>query len=252
MGRCVPLVVLLAITNARAESMNLLINAGFETPVSIPTQYPSMTGIWSHDVATIVTAQRGITPRTGQYALRFDFAGPLGPDAVRQSVDVLQLFDLTPYADEVASGLLVVRGSFYANRIEHDSQTDTAFGVLIAAYDGSVSTFSAIRDSPLSFVQSIIETDGDTATWQKVTAELLLPTSAKFVQFRVFAAENVFNDSSGIEFDGHYGDDATLTITTIPIPAVSFSGCAALLIMAAGSRSSYLCLRRKGNTCASG
>jgi hypothetical protein len=60
-------------------------------------------------------------------------------------------------------------------------------------------------------------TDSDTSTWEMAATQLLIPTNTDFLAIQVLAIEDVYNDTFGTEFDGHYCDMVTLKI--VPEPA---------------------------------
>jgi hypothetical protein len=63
-----------------------------------------------------------------------------------------------------------------------------------------------MAESDPGSVGEVVFSDGDAATWESVASHLQLPPTTGFVALRVSASENIFNDSSGTEFDGHYAD----------------------------------------------
>lgn len=81
-------------------------------------------------------------------------------------------------------------------------------------------------------VSATLFSDGDPLTWENISVDLILPIETDFIAIDVLAGENIFNDASGEEFDGHYADAVSLTI--IPEPAT-------LLLVGLGA----LTLRRK-------
>jgi hypothetical protein len=58
--------------------------------------------------------------------------------------------------------------------------------------------------------------DNDTTTWETLSAELLLPTGTDFVGLHIAAGEDVFNDPVSPEFDGHFADAVTFSVSAIP------------------------------------
>ena len=45
---------------------------------------------------------------------------------------------------------------------------------------------------------------------------LELPANTDFVSIRILAFENVYEDATGVEFDGHYADGLSMTIVPEP------------------------------------
>ncbi|MDP6547322.1 MAG: PEP-CTERM sorting domain-containing protein, partial [Phycisphaerae bacterium] len=65
-------------------------------------------------------------------------------------------------------------------------------------------------------VDNFIVSDGGLATWERASVELLLPTGTDYIGIDIYADENIHNDTSGIEFDGHYADAVTVSVTPEP------------------------------------
>ena len=64
-----------------------------------------------------------------------------------------------------------------------------------------------------------VDTDGDPSTWEIASASLLLPIGTDSLAVRLTTSENVFNDGSYPEFDGHYADVVSAEMVIIPEPA---------------------------------
>ena len=94
--------------------------------------------------------------------------------------------------------------SAWFNRVAGDSQTDDKFCVRIRAYNDS--------NAELGLVTGCINTDSDIHTWEQASTTLSIPHGTTRLKIRLSASENVFNDGSDPEFDGHYADDAVLFI----------------------------------------
>ena len=220
----------------------VLVNPDFEISEVIEAQVPTTTGDWQFDTATIVSAENGITPFSGSQMLRFDtssFAGIF----TGSSGQVIQLTDLSTYSTAISAGTATVDISGYFNRVEGDAQTDTRLSVSILAYEGLVSDFpSKFGVSELDTVFGTVTTDPNTGTWELASASLLLPTNTDFIATQLSASEDIFNDTSLPEFDGHYADSISVSIT-IPEPSsnavalgVFALGCVALITRAGRTR----------------
>jgi len=214
--RCLSLAVLLSLFTLSVvtsmASANLVTNPGFETIESIGGAIPTSFGDWDTDIATIVTTESGIIPRSGDRMLRFDFSSPFGPGASTGSCEIIQLIDVSAFAAEIAAGQAVAAVSFFANRVAGDIQTDTLFRMRIRAHSGDPANFPSVLNTPIDDATINVETDDDPNTWEIVSAELALPVNTDYLSVWTMAEENVFNDASAPEFDGHYADDVSLTI----------------------------------------
>lgn len=199
----------------------LVVNAGFETSETTGGGWPNSYGDWNGDYSAIVGATGGITPYEGSQMLQFKGTSHYGA-ASSTGCCVFQLVDTSSYSSLIASGNAVAKASTFFNRVNTDSQTDTGFYVQIFAFDGLVSTFatrweangysSAIVYSTTNFL-----TDDLSTTWEKVEGELAIPTTTTFLAISINASENIYNDYSYPEFDGHFADSASLQI--VPEPA---------------------------------
>jgi hypothetical protein len=225
---------------------NLLSNPGFETfeTTFVPNVndfLPSSTGDWSGDESMIVTGTQlgtGVSPLTGSNMLQFFYTTFDGPSAQFGGSEVFQLVDVTGYSSAISNGNALASASFFANRVAGDAETDSEFDVDIAAFNGVPSDFSIQSwTNPLARETGLLISDGNIATWEEVTTQLLLPAGTTYIAIRIAAIENVFNDAVA-EFDGHYADDAYFSITTVPIPG-------GLLLFSSGLLGLIGILRRK-------
>jgi len=213
---CIPAFFVL---HGAALAENLLVNGGFETITSTSgccdsypgCHLPNGYGYWRSDESIIVGADLGIQPFTGSHMLRFLSSTPCGPSISFTGCELFQIIDLRQFAPEIASskGKLVASAQF--NRVHIDSQTDTRFLLDLYAYDGPPSSFQAkFSQDELASAISWIDTDSDGSTWQTASVQLCLPAGTFYAAIRIAAAENVFNDSTDPEFDGHFADDVTV------------------------------------------
>jgi len=194
---------------------------GFENDI-LQISWPNTYDLWGGDVASIVSAESGIAPRGGTKMLKFGLSGWDTynlPNATAS--EVVHLIDVSPYGDYIAAGEAVATFSAYFNRVAGDAETDTSFWVRLRAYSGSTSQHTNKREAGawLALAEGgNILTDGDVGTWEWVATDpMVLPAGTDYVSVTILASENIFNDGSTAEFDGHYADDVLLTV--IPEPA---------------------------------
>lgn len=197
----------------------LVSNGGFEDPGTINVgAIPEIFGSWNGDETEVVSFQNGITPFEGIQMLQFEFSDHTGGSGNSAS-DIYQIIDISDHASTISAGIAEANLSAWFNRVAGDIQTDTSFAVSLTAYTGTPASFpTQFRNQTyLSITTQGLLSDGDVSTWENATLSMAIPSNTDFLGIRIFAHENIFNDSSGIEFDGHYVDNVSLTI--IPEPA---------------------------------
>ena len=225
-----------------AAGVNLMVNGSFETQENMLGGEPETYGDWEGDWTEIVGAQNGITPADGSQMLRFIYTLQWGPNGVSGGSNLWQIIDVGAYAQQIAQGYATAQASVKFNRIFFDAETDTQFDVRLGAYAGLPGSFPTQNENTELVQQfSSVFTDADLATWQLVTVELPLPRNTDFIAIALVAAENVQNDGSDPEFDGHYCDDVKVTITVVPEPSPwVLLGMAAAALLAYAVRRSNL------------
>ncbi|UCE98697.1 MAG: LamG domain-containing protein [Planctomycetota bacterium] len=205
------LAVIFAVS-ALSNAQNLVVNPGFETPETTGGGWPSTYGDWNGDYSSIVGASAGIIPLEGSKMLKFLGSSHGGSGGSANSCQVFQIINVSSYAQEISVGKVSVAASAYFNRIAGDSQTDTKFYVSIFAYAGEPSSFpwqweTSPDGGKLARADGFVYSDGDPATWEQGQTQLALPTNTDFVIIGVNANEDIYNDYSLPEFDGHFADD---------------------------------------------
>ena len=205
------LAVLIGARQVLGDTLNLLINGGFETQVEIPSGLGAATlGEWRGDPTTIVTAQDGITPAEGQRMVQFVGTYPEG--TIGHDSAIWQLVDVRPYRDYIANGDVVMSASAEFNRVAGDSETDSEFGFFFN------STASMPAGYPGYSKMDTFLSDDDPSTWETYSSNLLLPHDTEFVFVGILALENVHDDGAG-PFDGHYADNVSMTLNVVPEPS---------------------------------
>jgi|GEM_PF-2896065 len=177
----------------------LLSNGGMENTLDLPSD-----GLdWEGDLFAVVSAENGIEPQAGAAMLRFDGTEPTGAGA-GPDAEVFQQVDLSAFAAQIASGQAVFQATAFFNRIDAGPNTDTQFEVAIDALDGGGGVLASI-DQTLS-------TDADPASWELELTPLLLPVGTASARVYLIATEDILDDASAPEFDGHYVDHARATV----------------------------------------
>jgi len=192
---------------------NLLANPEFEIAEPTIGEYaklPQTTGQWEGDTSEIVGSSDGIVPASGDLMLRFEQTLP-GRAGHTLGSQVYQIVDLSSFSDDISRGNFQLRASFLANRITGNRLTDTQFRVGLYAYGGDYATLEEPTPT-LSTGFASIFSDGDITTWEPVEVFFNVPIGTTFVMMEVAAVEDIYDDTSGNEFQGHYADDAKLEV----------------------------------------
>jgi len=219
------LLVAIVFVVASVCQANLITNSGFEQ-TETTFAYPDQYGDWSGDRTAIVGTSGDVTPYEGSKMLKFRYTGwgAYAQDSIAS--DLYQLVDISAYSSLIASGNAVVNASAYFNRVAYDNETDTEFKIRIIALTGAPSGFHPLGNV-LAVFSEYFATDENSSTWEKFETELSLPDNTSYVAICISAMENIHNDMSGVEFDGHYADCVSLEVvpepTTISLIAL---GCA--------------------------
>ena len=195
-----------------ANATNLVVNESFETTV-LTLDWPNAYGVWGGNMANSVLAENGIAPVDGVRMLQFEASNWHGYGATGGS-QLCQVLDLGAYTPLIQSGNAVAVGSAFFNRVAGDAETDSEFAIRLYAYDGTPDQHLQLKEAlgHLLRVDTLLFSDGDSTTWEEAVVEMPLPVDTDFLVVELAANENVYNDHSPPEFDGHYADVAVVTI----------------------------------------
>lgn len=202
-------------------SANIIVNGSFEEGAyRTPLGKVFVTDTWQgNDVAGFTEATQGVVPLDGNRMLKFEQAGEVPGSYTTCNVN--NIIDVSAYSDIISSGVAVAQASAYFNRIAGDEQTDTWFQLFIYAYAGPLSSIYSKKRNNEYLMRGrayLTDSDADTATWEQIFLEKAIPSGTDFILVEVMACENVYNDTTGLEFDGHFADMVSFTI--IPEPAL--------------------------------
>jgi len=213
-----------------ASGSNLVADSGFETGVYI-VDWPNQYGVWGGDMAESETAEDGVSPLTGAKMLRFEASNKSGHGSTGGS-QVCQVLDLSDYTRLIRSGAARATASAHFNRLPGDAQTDTEFAVRLYAYSGSASQHRALKEAIGHLLRGdvILMSDGNVATWETAMFGMILPVDTDFLVIEIAANENVYNDHAPPEFDGHYADAVTVSVTPEPATLILTAGSLPLLL----------------------
>lgn len=172
---------------------------------------PPESGSWFGDRASLVMAEMGIAPAQGVRMLRFDATGAGGAGESERAEARYALVIPSPWAEMVDSGLLRAHVSAHVDRIG-GPDVDTQFDVALHAYDAHPDDGGA----ELATARGTLHSDALVDSWECVRAGLLLPVGSTLLVAEISAREDVRNDASEPELDGHYADDVAVWFSVDP------------------------------------
>ena len=205
------------------QAANLITNPSFETwektyIYGFPG-VPSAFGDWGGDPSEIVGLENGILPYDGVLMLRFDATGNEAHIGLSTS-QVWQLIDVSSYAADIASGDAAVSASAWFNRVAGDVETDTCFYFAVYAFDRDLGTWldHHYGGTMNGSIAASVYTDADVDTWEEASLDSwTIPSGTNgdtdTLMFMLVASENIKNDGTDPEFDGHYADMVSLEIS---------------------------------------
>lgn len=207
---------MMLISSANSASADLLANGMFEVDEVTSGYVPNDFGDWGGDESEISSG--ATIPYEGTQVLVLLATGLNGPGATVGS-EVWQLIDLSGYKQLIMQGNARAVGESFFNRVAGDSNSDTQFGLTMAAYSGLPGDFLTKWNSGnnLAISSTQLFSDANEQSWESLNLILDLPMNTDYIAFRISATENVYNDLDFPEFDGHFVDATSLTI--IPTPA---------------------------------
>ena len=226
-------VVGLALSSDHARAA-VVVNPSFETLESIDSGASVGFGDWVGDASTILGPELGITPHDGTRMLKFGATNGTAPSL--SSSDVFQLIDVSSYSAAILAGGMMANASAFFNRVAGDAQTDTRFFISLTAFSGGAGGYPS---GQLATQFTEIFSDADTLSWEEAMVSLLLPTNTSYLSISVSASENIFNDNTSPEFEGHYADSLSLSIVPEPSRAL-MAGFALICTLFRRSRFSQL------------
>lgn len=226
-SRTLSLCALLALASGTQAAT--VFNPSFE--FGVPVMGGPLVTDWRYDTHNFVTAENGITPAAGNQMLKFLETSPGGGSGPAIVCDVFQILDFTSPADQalISSGFGSVTIGAVFNRVAGPvpSPVDTRFDINIRSHT-SYANAQSLASTGLA--SNTLISDSILTTWEALTTTLALPVGTQYVTLHMTAVENVVNDSTGPEFQGHYADDVRMTVTPAP-GAVALAGLGGLLTL---------------------
>jgi hypothetical protein len=117
---------------------------------------------------------------------------------------------------DIDAGKVRLDAGAFVNRVAGDAETDTRFDLRVLAFPGSPGTFPADYPPPAGQIRAA--TINSTAgSWQQLQVQFdVLPVGTRYVAVEIYPYEDVVDDGTLPEFDGHYADDVSLVLTELP------------------------------------
>lgn len=205
-----------------AHSFEPDVHGDFELNDEVLTDgIPRQAGYWSGDTCSIVGAEQGIAPHSGQGMLKFiaTTAPEDRPEGITGASQQWRIIELNDIRDQVRAGDSTLEASVYFNQVADRTEPTDVVQCL------SVHVFKGHPGEPDPFSRHIrslnaeINTDNDPQTWERAELIFNIPPDADYLALELRTAIDI---SSGIQirqFEGHYADSLSLTLRVGPIPA---------------------------------
>jgi len=221
-----------AITRPRPEPVKVLLAENFESAVPLlAVGVPTAPGAWSGDVAELVEAQSGVEPAGGRQMLRFlsaDYAGKPNPGGYIG--EMYRLIDVREHRGDSAGGDAIVQVSALFNAARPDAQAagdaeKYHYSLSLYALDAAAAADGSNRGAAAQVERALAVTrrsndvlDHDPRSWQKMSAELRLPSNADFLLLRIAVAHAGPSRNAGGRdtFAAHYADEVRVVLAHRP------------------------------------
>jgi len=204
------------------EKVISLLQESFEGgPAPLVKGIPQEMNLWSGDYSEVVERYEGVKPKDGTKMvrmLRSDFEGKASSMPNRQG-DLSRIIDVRSFMRDANGGEFVMTLSALFNAAPFpDSQRYDGVVALYALGELGSTEESLMEDALAISNGSCNSMDRDSATWQRASTRLLLPTGTEFVMLKVSFRR--WPKGSGdqpslpdlMTFAGHFVDDVRASI----------------------------------------
>jgi hypothetical protein len=205
------------------EKVISLLQESFEGgPAPLVKGIPQEMNLWSGDYSEVVERYEGVKPKDGTKMvrmLRSDFEGKASSMPNRQG-DLSRIIDVRSFMRDANGGEFVMTLSALFNAAPFpDSQRYDGVVALYALGELGSTEESLMEDALAISNGSCNSMDRDSATWQRASTRLLLPTGTEFVMLKVSFRR--WPKGSGdqpslpdlMTFAGHFVDDVRASVT---------------------------------------
>jgi len=204
------------------EKVISLLQESFEGgPAPLVKGIPQEMNLWSGDYSEVVERYEGVKPKDGTKMvrmLRSDFEGKASSMPNRQG-DLSRIIDVRSFMRDANGGEFVMTLSALFNAAPFpDSQRYDGVVALYALGELGSTEESLMEDALAISNGSCNSMDRDSATWQRASTRLLLPTGTEFVMLKVSFRR--WPKGSGdqpslpdlMTFAGHFVDDVRASV----------------------------------------
>jgi hypothetical protein len=204
------------------EKVISLLQESFEGgPAPLVKGIPQEMNLWSGDYSEVVERYEGVKPKDGTKMvrmLRSDFEGKASSMPNRQG-DLSRIIDVRSFMRDANGGEFVMTLSALFNAAPFpDSQRYDGVVALYALGELGSTEESLMEDALAISNGSCNSMDRDSATWQRASTRLLLPTGTEFVMLKVSFRR--WPKASGdqpslpdlMTFAGHFVDDVRASV----------------------------------------
>ena len=204
------------------EKVISLLQESFEGgPAPLVKGIPQDVNLWSGDYSEVVERYEGVKPKDGTKMvrmLRSDFEGKASSMPNRQG-DLSRIIDVRSFMRDANGGEFVMTLSALFNAAPFpDSQRYDGVVTLYALGELGSTEESLMEDALAISNGSCNSMDRDSATWQRASTRLLLPTGTEFVMLKVSFRR--WPKGSGdqpslpdlMTFAGHFVDDVRASV----------------------------------------
>ena len=196
-------------------AQNLLVNGSFESAVA-QGALPSASGFWRGDLVESINPLPTLGAKDGSRVLQF-LATAATASTNTSASEQWQIVDLQAFAPDIRAGKLRADGSVWVTRVP--GAADDLFAIQLIALAGDPADLPS-KWGNRDWLQSVLGeklSDASLASWEEITASLILPPTTRYLVVHIYAFENHVNDGVGTpEFEGHFADNASLRLTWLP------------------------------------
>jgi hypothetical protein len=214
----------------RTVAPQIVHDEGFEhPPAPAPHYLPTEFDVWGGDETEVVSADRGVVPRSGRKMLRFVSSHPSGMAYEGNASEIWRVLDLDELRRlEGAHELRVEIAAFFngvvppgvarAGCLVGAIATDVQPAVLGERWR-TLFDAAAVASTRIAIGQRSSVIDDDPATWQRLSASVTVPAEARYLVLYCLASTRPADQAHAGAAE--YIDDITVTVSPVEPQAVA-------------------------------